>query len=252
MIDTLLRSVGAPDQPATLEHFSRIVARAIYLRLFGITFEIAISVSVLTLFLAYPLAYVMARARPRLLSFLMLCVLIPFFTSLLVRTYAWMVILSPVGILNQALGFLGLGQVKLLYNRAGVLIGMTYVLLPYMVLTLYSAFRGIDPNLMLAAHNLGASDWQAFRRVFFPLSFPGVAGGFLLVFILALGFFITPALMGGDADQMVAMVIYEHVERTLNWNFASALAVLLLVVTVLGFILYNRLVGLRVLLESKW
>jgi len=132
-----------------------------------------------------------------------------------------------------------------------VLIGMTYALLPYMVLTLFSVMRGIDRNLLQAAYNLGAGDWQVFRRVFLPLSLPGVVGGALLVFILALGYFITPRLMGGDADQMVAMVIENQVENALNWSFAAAMAVVLLIVTLLGFVLYNRLVGLRTLFESK-
>ncbi|MDO8474827.1 MAG: ABC transporter permease [Candidatus Rokubacteria bacterium] len=252
LLDTFLRSIGAPDQPFTLAHYRRVIDRPVYLRLFQITFEIAFSTSAVTLFLGYPVAYLMTRARPRALSLCLVCVLTPFFTSVLVRTYAWMVILSPEGVLNQSLAKLGLGRVELIYNRPGVLIAMTYTLLPYMVLTLYSVFRGIDLKLFLAAYNLGASDWQVFHRVFLPLSLPGVAGGFLLVFILGLGYFITPSLMGGPGDQMVAMVIYEQVERTLNWHFASALSIILLVVTLAGFLLYDRVVGLRTLLESKF
>jgi ABC-type spermidine/putrescine transport system permease subunit I len=132
-----------------------------------------------------------------------------------------------------------------------VLIGMSYVLLPFMVLTLYSVMTGIDPALTRAAHSLGASRWQAFRRVFLPLSLPGVAGGTLLVFILSLGFFITPALMGGPGDVMIAMLIEREVEFTLNWSFASALAMVLLALTLAGFVLYNRVARLDRLFEGR-
>lgn len=250
LVDILLRSIGGPGV-FTLEHYQRVIDRPVYLRVFWITFQIAFTVTVLALLLGYPLAYVLATARRRTASVMLIFVLMPFFTSILVRTYAWMVILGPQGLLNQALDAVGLGPMTLLYNRAGVLIGMTYALLPYMVLTLFSVMRGIDRRLLQAAHNLGASNWQAFLRVFLPLSFPGIAGGSLLVFILALGYFITPRLMGGDRDQMVAMVIENQVELALNWNFAAALAVLLLLITLIGFWLYDRIVGLQSLFESK-
>src|SRR5437867_12760014 len=128
---------------------------------------------------------------------------------------------------------------------------MSYVLLPYMVLTVYSVMRGIDPGLVRAAHSLGASRVQAFRRIFLPLSVPGIAGGALLVFILSLGFFITPALMGGPSDVMIAMLIEREVEITLNWSFASALAVILLALTLIGFIGYNRVVRLERIFEAR-
>lgn len=251
MMDTLLRSFGAPDHFPTIANYTRAFERTVYARLLLNTAVIAASVTITTLLLAYPLAYVMSAARPMVVKLITVFVLLPFFTSVLVRTYGWMIILNPHGLLNAGLAQLGLGPVKLMYNRWGVIIGMTYTLLPYMVMTLYSVFRGIDRNLLRAAHNLGASNWKAFRRVFFPLSLPGVTGGGLLVFIMALGYFITPALMGGSGDEMISMVIYDQVGKSLNWEFASALGVLLLVVTTLGFVLYGRLVGLRMLLESR-
>ena len=161
--------------------------------------------------------------------------------------------LGRTGVVNQSLTWLGLtdAPLPLLYNTGGVVIGMTYVLLPYMVLTAYSVMRGIEPGLIRAAHSLGASRWQAFRRVFWPLSLPGIAAGTLLVFILSLGFFITPALMGGPADVMIAMLIEREVEFTLNWSFASALAVILLVLTLIGFVGYNRIVRLERLFEAR-
>jgi len=163
-----------------------------------------------------------------------------------------MVLLGSNGVVNQYLLALGVirAPLRLLYNQAGVTVGMTYVLLPFMVLTLASVMRGIDPSLVRAAHSLGASRWQAFRRVFLPLSAPGIAGGTLLVFILSLGFFITPALMGGPSDVMIAMLIEREVEFTLNWSFASTLAVVLLALTLIGFAVYYRLMRLERLFEG--
>jgi putative spermidine/putrescine transport system permease protein len=250
LIDMLMRSVRGPDGP-TLEFYARIVERPVYLRIILDTLILCAEVTAVTLLLAYPLAYVLTTARPSLRAIMMVLILVPFFTSILVRTYAWMVILGPTGLLVQFLETVGLPKVSLLYNRIGVLIGMSYALLPYMVLTLYSVMRGIDQRLMQAAANLGASDWQAFRRIFLPLSLPGVAGGGLLVFILSLGYFITPRLLGGDRDQTISMIIDYQVEHALNLNFAAALAAVLLVITLTGFVLYDRLVGFRTLLESK-
>jgi ABC-type spermidine/putrescine transport system permease subunit I len=203
--------------------------------------------------LGYPLAYVLATRRPRTAQLLMIIVVLPFFTSIIVRTYAWMVLLGRNGIVNQYLMTLGFTDkpLLLLYNQGGVVIGMSYVLLPYMVLTVYSVMRSIDPRLVRAAHSLGASRLQAFRRVFLPLSLPGIAGGTLLVFILSLGFFITPALMGGPGDMMIAMLIEREVEITLNWSFASALAVILLALTLVGFTGYNRIVRLERVFEGR-
>lgn len=250
MIDIVVRSFAGPDG-FTLAHYGQVIEHPVYLRVFEITFEIAFTVTLLTLLLGYPLAYVLAGAGKLAAAAIMACVLLSFFTNILVRTYAWMIILGPEGVINQLLRYEGLGSVKLLYNRVGVLIGMTYALLPYMVLTLYSVMRGIDRRFLQAARNLGASDWRAFWHVFLPLSLPGVVGGSLLVFILSVGYFITPRLLGGARDQMIAMVIEQHVELGVNWGFASALAIILLVLTTAGFMLYDRLVGLKSLFESK-
>jgi ABC-type spermidine/putrescine transport system permease subunit I len=230
----------------TLESYRQIVRVPVYLTVVGLTFRTAAIVTLVCLALGYPLAYLLANARPRLARLGLVVVVLPFFTSIIVRTYAWMVLLGRNGVVNQYLAALGLTDrpLPLLYNQGGVLIGMSYVLLPFMVLTLYSVMRGIDPGLVRAAHSLGAGRFQAFRRVFLPLSLPGVAGGTLLVFILSLGFFITPALMGGPSDVMIAMLIEREVEFTLNWSFASALAVILLGLTLAGFVLYNRVVRL--------
>jgi len=250
MIDIVIRSFAGPEG-FSLAHYGQVIEHPAYLRVFQITFEIALTVTIVTLLLGYPLAYVLADAGKLASGVIMACVLLSLFTNILVRTYAWMIILAPEGVINQLLGYADLGGLNLLYNRFGVLIGMTYALLPYMVLTLYSVMRGIDRRLLQAARNLGASDWKAFLHVFLPLSLPGVAGGSLLVFILSVGYFITPRLLGGARDQMIAMVIEQQVELGSNWSFASALAIILLFLTTAGFLLYDRFVGLKSLFESK-
>jgi ABC-type spermidine/putrescine transport system permease subunit I len=251
MLDLFGRSFLGEAGGFTVHHYIRVFSTPVYLHLFWNTFQIALVVTLITLLIGYGLAYYMSVARPAIVAALMFCTLLPFFTSILVRTYGWMVILSPEGILNQALALIGLPPVQLLYNRTGVLIGMVYALLPYMVLTLYSVFRGIDGKLMRAAANLGATPRQTFLFIFWPLSLPGVVAGSLLVFILALGYFVTPALMGGGRDQMIAMLIYENVDKALNWEFAAALSTILLSCTLLCLWAYNRLVGLQGLLESQ-
>jgi ABC-type spermidine/putrescine transport system permease subunit I len=237
----------------TLDMYRQIFRVPVYLQVLLATFKVSALVTIVCLALGYPLAYILATRRPRTAQLLMIIVVLPFFTSIIVRTYAWMVLLGRNGIVNQYLMALGLTDkpLLLLYNQGGVVIGMSYVLLPYMVLTVYSVMRGIDPRLVRAAHSLGASRLQAFRRVFLPLSLPGIAGGTLLVFILSLGFFITPALMGGPGDMMIAMLIEREVEITLNWSFASALAVILLALTLVGFAGYNRIVRLERIFESR-
>jgi putative spermidine/putrescine transport system permease protein len=246
----LLRSVYKNGY--TLESYRQVVRTSVYLMVIALTFRTAAVVTMIALLLGYPLAYVLANVRPRLARVLVVIVVLPFLTSIIVRTYAWMVLLGRNGVVNHYLQALGLtdGPLRLLYNQAGVVVGMTYVLLPFMVLTLASVMRGIDPALLRAAHSLGASRWQAFRRIFLPLSAPGIAGGTLLVFILSLGFFITPALMGGPSDVMIAMLIEREVEFTLNWSFASTLAVILLVLTLVGFAAYYRLMRLERLFEG--
>jgi ABC-type spermidine/putrescine transport system permease subunit I len=237
----------------TLDMYRQIFRVPVYLQVLLATFKVSAVVTIVCLALGYPLAYMLAARRPRTAQLLIIIVVLPFFTSIIVRTYAWMVLLGRNGIVNQYLMALGLTDkpLLLLYNQGGVVIGMSYVLLPYMVLTVYSVMRSIDPGLVRAAHSLGASRLQAFRRVFLPLSLPGIAGGTLLVFILSLGFFITPALMGGPGDMMIAMLIEREVEITLNWSFASALAVILLALTLAGFAGYNRIVRLERVFEGR-
>jgi len=204
---------------------------------------IAFLVTCLTLLVGYPVAYALSRAKGLTFTVILVCILLPYFTSVIVRTYAWMVLLGRNGLINQAL--LGLGIIdeplQLMYNRAGVLIGMSYVLLPYMVLTLYSAMKAVDPRLLEAAEGMGASPLAVFVKVFLPLTLQGVVAGALIVFILGLGFFITPALMGGPRDIMIAMLIEREIELMLNWPVAALMTLVLLAVTLALYAVYHRI-----------
>jgi len=209
------------------------------------TLWIGFVVTVSCLILGYPVAYLLATLPSKTSNLLMILILLPFWTSLLVRTSAWVVVLQNEGILNGIL--LGLGvvdtPVQMIFNRFGVLVAMTHVLLPFMVLPLYSVMKGISPAYMRAAASLGAPPWTAFLRVYVPQTLPGVTAGCLLVFILALGYYITPALVGGAGDQMVSYFIAFYTNRTVNWGLAAALATLLLVATAILYGVYSRVAG---------
>jgi putative spermidine/putrescine transport system permease protein len=221
---------------------------AIYRDVIARTFAISASVTLICLLLGYPLAYWIATAPPRTARLLLLMVLLPFWTSLLVRTTAWVVVLQSGGVVNSLLGWLGLVDpqhpLELIHNRVGVLIAMTHILLPFMVLPIYSVMKSIPPNYMRAAASLGAPPASAFLRVYLPLSLPGVSAGCLLVFILALGYYITPALVGGPQDQMLSYFIAYFASQVTNWGMAAALSATLLVLVLLLYALYHRLVGI--------
>ena len=203
-------------------------------------------VTALCLLLGYPLAYKLASLPVRISNVLLILVLLPFWTSLLVRTGAWVVLLQREGVINDLLIALGLvGQpLQLVYNRFGVYVAMTHILLPFMVLPLYSVMRGIPPQYMRAAASLGAGPVRAFLRVYLPQTVPGIGAGCLLVFILAIGYYITPALVGGANDQLVSYFVAFFTNQTINWGMASALGAVLLIVTLMLFALYARLVGI--------
>ncbi|MCW3474679.1 ABC transporter permease [Limobrevibacterium gyesilva] len=208
---------------------------------------IALEVTLLVLLIGYPLAYVLSRARGLAFTLILICIVLPYFTSVIVRTYAWMVLLGRNGLINQILLGLGLAgaPVDLLYNRTGVVIGMTYVLLPYMVLTLYAAMKAVDPRLLQAAEGMGAGPLRVFLKVFLPLTLHGVIAGVLIVFILGIGFFVTPALMGGPGDIMIATLIEREIELTQNWPGAAMMTLVLLAVTLVLYALYSRVADLR-------
>lgn len=226
------------------EEVEAVVFSSTVLRVILNTNLIGAIVTLLVLVIGYPVSYALSRARGAAFTLILLCIVLPYFTSTIVRTYAWMVLLGRNGLINQALLGLGLVQapLELMYNRTGVVIGMTYVLLPYMVLTLYAAMKAVDHRLLQAAEGMGASPAAVFLKVFMPLTLHGVIAGVLITFILAIGFFITPALMGGPGDIMIAMLIEREVELTQNWATAAMMTIVLLVVTLVLYGFYNRFV----------
>lgn len=240
----MFRSIHEPHW--TTENFLQIFGTGIYLHVLWLTVRISLIVTVVSLLLGYPVAYALARVDRATSNLLMILVLVPFWTSILVRTYAWMVLLGREGIINQFLIWLGVidQPMRLLNTTFAVYVAMVHVLLPFMILPLYGVMRGIDENLLRAAQGLGAKPSGVFRQVLLPLSLPGVSAGCLLVFILALGFFITPALVGGPRDLMIAVLIQQQVDL-FNWPFASALAVLLLVAALLIFTAFVRTLGVE-------
>ena len=199
--------------------------------------------TVASLVLGYPVALVMSRLTGTAAMIVAACVLIPLWTSVLVRSYAWIVLLQRTGIVNTLLQTLGVtsGPLPLLYSDGAVMIAMTHVLLPYAILPIYAALKSIPPELERAALNLGASEFGSFRAVTLPLSLPGVYAGVVMVFILSLGFYVTPALVGGPHNLTIATLIGQQVTEVLNWPFAGALAGVLLVLTLALVGLFRRL-----------
>jgi len=219
----------------------------IYLYLFFKTFLISGIITVICLLLAFPISHLLATLPMAKSSILMIMVLLPFWTSLLVRTTSWIALLQEQGIVNDIMVGLGLitedGRLTMMYNMTGTIVAMTHVLLPFMVLPLYSVMRVIPPSYARAARSLGATSWTTFRRVYLPQTLPGIAAGSLLVFILAVGYYITPALVGGADGQLISNMIAFHMSKA-NWSLAAAIASLLLVCVLILYWLYDRLVGI--------
>jgi ABC-type spermidine/putrescine transport system permease subunit I len=230
----------------TLENYARIAESPLYLNTFLVTFQISVAVTLLCVLLGYPLAYWMCRMPASRANLCMVFVLVPFWTSVLVRTYAWLVLLQRNGLINNAL--LGLGLIdtplQLAHNLTGSIIGMVHIMLPFLVLPLYASMTAIDGDLVRAAVGLGSTPRRAFWDVFFPMSLPGLFAGIVLVFVLSLGFFVTPALLGGGRVQMLAQRIESTITLYTNWGAASALGVVLLVAAVAMIWLLNRVFGL--------
>jgi putative spermidine/putrescine transport system permease protein/spermidine/putrescine transport system permease protein len=229
----------------SLVHYQRLLAQPSYLRTFRTTFEISAVATVVCVVLGYPLAYVLSQLPSRLAALCMIGVLMPFWTSILVRTYAWLVLLQRNGLINGWGIKLGLWDepLTLVYNYGGTLLGMVHIMLPFLILPLYGSMRAIDADYMKAAANLGAGPVRAFWQVFFPLSLPGLLAGALIVFILCLGFYVTPAVLGGGKVIMVANRIANDIEIFFNWGAASALGAVLLVATLAILYAASRLVG---------
>ena len=228
------------------ENYARIFESALYRRTFVVTFQISIAVTVICILLGYPLCYLLTKVKDRTAAILMIFVLVPFWTSVLVRTYAWLVLLQRNGIINSSLMSLGIIEepLQLAHNLTGSIIGMVHIMLPFLILPLYATMRNIDTDLVRAAVGLGSSPRGAFWRVFFPMSLPGLFAGIVLVFILSLGFFVTPALLGGGRVQMLAQRIESTITIYSNWGAASALGVVLLLLALVMIWLMNRVFGL--------
>jgi ABC-type spermidine/putrescine transport system permease subunit I len=230
----------------TLENYMRIFTSQLYVNTFIVTIKLSIVVTVLCVLLGYPLCYWLSRLAPATAGILLVFVLLPFWTSVLVRTYAWLVLLQRYGMINKALIWLGLidKPLQLAHNLTGSIIGMIHIMLPFMVLPMYASMRSIDVDLIRAAIGLGSTPRQAFRRVFLPMSLPGLFAGIVLVFVLSLGFYVTPALLGGGRVQMLAQRIESTITIYTNWGAASALGVVLLLIALAMLWAINRIFGL--------
>lgn len=219
--------------------------QAIYVDIFARTFWMGLVITVICLLLAYPLAYLLANLPARQSNLLMILVLLPFWTSILVRVAAWIVLLQSSGLINGALMAMGIidKPVELVFNRVGVYISMVHIMLPFMILPIYSVMKGISPTYMRAAISLGCNPFASFWRVYFPQTYAGIGAGCLLVFILAIGYYITPALLGSPNDQMVSYFVAFYTNTSINWGMATALGGLLLLATVVLYLIYSWLVG---------
>lgn len=221
-------------------------SQAVYVTVLLRTFYISALVTLITLVLAYPVAFVLAHAPQRLSNILLIFILVPFWTSLLVRTTAWFVLLQDNGPVNDLIQFLHFSDtpLKLIFSRFGTVTAMVHIQLPFTLLPIYGVMKGISPSYMRAARSLGGGPLYSFFRIYLPLTLPGIGAGCLLTFILCLGYYITPALVGGAADQMVSGVIASAMNQENNWGKASALSAVLLLATLVLFFVYNRLVGI--------
>jgi putative spermidine/putrescine transport system permease protein len=239
----LLLSITSPT--VSLDHYRHLFTVPLYTDVMVNTFKTSAIVTLACLALGYPLAYVMARRNDWVAMIFLVAVGLSFWTGFVVRTYAWLVILGNRGPLSAFYAFAGLGHPpQLLFTSFSSALGMTHILLPYMVLALYGVMRKIDPAYLRAAESLGARPWFGFRHVFLPLSLPGVVNGCVLVFTICLGFYITPILLGTPRDMMISQLINQQIEDLLAWGFASAIAVVLLAATLLLLAVFNRFAGL--------
>lgn len=241
-----LNAVDLQQGPDGIE--TRPENQRIYLKLFGRTIFLSVTITVSCFLLGYPIAYLLANLKARTSNLLMILVLLPFWTSLLVRTSAWKVLLQQQGVINDTLVWLGIvaddNRLELINNQTGTIIAMTHILLPFMILPLYSVMKTIPVSYVRAAKSLGATNWTAFWRVYFPQSVPGIGAGAILVFILAIGYYITPALVGGTSGTFISNRIAYHISSSLNWGLGAALGTILLVLVLVLYGLYDKIVGI--------
>ncbi|MFK5952009.1 MAG: ABC transporter permease [Desulfobacterium sp.] len=250
LIQVLLQSLFDPE--FTLEHYRVLVTYPVYGKILFNTIKISFLVSLACVVIGYPMAWAIVFSRPGLGLGLLTIVMVPFWVSVLVRTYSWMIILGRYGVINKLLMATGLttAPLELMYNRTGVYIGMIYIMLPYAILPMQNAMHSIDRDVLKASASLGATFLQTFRQIILPLSLTGVATGFVLVFIISAGIFITPSLMGSPSDTMIAMSINAQLEMVNNWGFAGALSMVLLLTVCLLIFLFFKLFGSAALTGS--
>lgn len=223
-------------------------SKRIYVTLFIRTLWVSTLVTLLTLIIGYPIAYLISTTPPRISNLLIIMVLLPFWTSLLVRTTSWIVLLQTQGVLNDMMVWIGVvseeGRIQMIYNLNGTLVAMTQILLPFMVLPMYSVMKTIPLSQLRASQSLGANPFRTFFKIFWPQSIPGIGAGGLLVFVLSVGYYITPALVGGSSGQMISNQIAFHMRNSLNWGLAASLGTIMLVGVLLLYWLYDRVVGI--------
>lgn len=238
--------IGADGQ-FSMENYQRMIERKSYARIFLTTFKISLLTTAICIAIGYPLAYFMSQLPKKSANLCLITVLLPFWTSLLVRTYAWLVLLQKRGLINDWGISIGLWDepIKIVHNLSGTLIGMVHIMLPFLILPVYGAMRSINRDYVNAASNLGANSVRAFWSVFFPLSAPGLFAGSLIVFVLCLGFYVTPAVLGGGRVIMVSMKIASNIELFVNWGAASAMGVVLLLLTIAVLWLASRFLKLE-------
>lgn len=248
------RLIALSFSGATLSHYRRIFTEPLHLSVLMSTVEVAAVVTVASFVLGFPIAYLMARLNQGKAIAIAACVFIPLWTSVLIRSYAWVVLLQRHGVINSLLVETGIVDepLKLIYSKGAVIVAMTHVLMPFMILPIFSALRALPPDYVRAARNLGAGPMRAFVEVTLPLSLPGVFAGSVMCFVLALGFYITPALVGGPSSMLMATLIGQQTTVLLDWPFAAALSTLLLAVTLFSVLLFRRTLSLSKGLNSVY
>ena len=246
-------SFTGTDGNFSLDNYKRMLEYKSYFRVLKTTFNVSFLTTFFCILLGYPLSYFLSQIPKKYVGIFMLTVLLPFWTSLLVRTYAWLVLLQKKGVINNFAIDMGFWEkpIKLAHNLNGTLIGMIHIMLPFMVLPLYAAMRRVDRQLIQASSNLGASPVQSFWQIFVPLSLPGVIAGSLIVFILCLGFYVTPAVLGGGRVILVSMQITAILEDQFNWGAASALGVVLLTATFVLLVIVSRFLKIDAIMFGK-
>ena len=241
------------DGAFSFDKYLRAFTKPVYLRILRISFMVAGFTTLITLILAYPVAYLFTNSTGKIKGVITVFIILPFWTSIIVRMYAWMSLLGHNGIFNRLFmeGGIISEPIPMMFNRFGVLVGMVHFMLPYMVLSIYAVMSGIPPVYMQAGANLGAPPLKRFVKIYLPLSMPGVGAGCLLVFILALAFYITPALLGGLKDTMIAQIIEQEMKETFDWPFAAALSTILIIVTTTLYVIYQKVMSVERIYEGK-